>query len=111
MTIYAVTVIDFIRRYVPAILKTQVLYASTRTTLSTIGIAHVNILMCIYTSKLVGREPLLTMLEKSAPPTPTMTTDRGRLDARTMQSTVCFMSVMTPSYMGKEERPMSPQAR
>ena len=58
MTIYAVTVIDFIRRYVPAILKTQVLYASTRTTLSTIEIAYVNILMCIYTSKLVGRETL-----------------------------------------------------
>ena len=51
------------------------------------------------------------MLEKSAPPTPTMTTDRGRLDARTMRSTVCFMSVMTLSYVGKEERPMSPQAR
>ena len=40
---------------------------------------------------------LLTMLEKSAPPTPTMTMERGSLEAPTMRSTVRLMSDMTPS--------------
>ena len=41
----------------------------------------------------------LTILEKSAPPTPTMTIERGKFEAATMRSTVLLMSEMTPSWM------------
>ena len=38
------------------------------------------------------------MLLKSAPPTPTMTMERGSFEAATMRSTVSSMSQITPSY-------------
>ena len=43
-----------------------------------------------------------TMLLKSAPPTPTMTMERGSLEASTILSTVRFMSDITPSCMQQE---------
>jgi len=42
-----------------------------------------------------------TMLVKSAPPTPTMTMERGSLEAATILSTVLVMSEITPSYTGR----------
>ena len=43
---------------------------------------------------------MLTMLLKSAPPTPTMTMERGSLEAATILSTVRSMSQITPSWQG-----------
>ena len=40
----------------------------------------------------------LTMLLKSAPPTPTITMERGSLEAATILSVVRAMSEITPSY-------------
>ena len=45
-----------------------------------------------------NEEVQLTMLEKSAPPTPTITMERGSLEAATILSIVLPMSEITPSY-------------
>lgn len=52
-------------------------------------------LSCTVTSSMLYHS--LTIFEKSAPPTPTMTIESGSLEAPTMRSTVRLMSDITPS--------------
>ena len=57
------------------------------------GQAHIR----SYVLKYISVISLLTMAVKSVLPTPTITMDSGKLEAFTIQSIVCFISVTTPS--------------